>query len=386
MGCYETCSARPPALAFCFRLGTCAPRQLHPLAASFSLSLCPFIFSPSHDSRTEFFVHFPPLFLSLWLCCSSLALRMDSQRRLTFYPSQGNGTPAPTAETLLTSLSWVHRASILHLSFPDTCYVTTPLGVVFDRDYGTALWVAIRILKENLEITPDIVAFAQAHGLPNVPKLFSFPFYPGVNVLHSLFRDLNEAHELVGMAQRAGQETLEWLVALCRALEHESLRAGNALPPHTSHLLDYYRCLEWRNDDAASNACRALVPYRPGPPPPSPSFPTPFSGSGAAYHPSDPYLLPYPNGSAPFPTAAPVSSAPSGPAGTHAELLRLYRSLLGQEGVSGLDTAQLAASAAQLAAEEAARPTDAIVLTPGDSSDDPTFSARAAGPEVIEVD
>ena len=127
------------------------------------------------------------------------------------------------------------------------------------------------------------------------------------------------------------------------------------------------------------------MPYRPGPPPSSPSFPTPFSGSGASYNPADPYLLPYPNGSAPFPTAAPAPSV-SGPAGTHAELLRLYRSLLGQEGVSGLDTSQLAASAAQLAVEDAERPSDAIVLTPGDSSDGPAQSLRSSEPEIIEVD
>ena len=312
---------------------------------------------------------------------SSLALRSASSSR--------HAPAASPAASFLTALEWTYGCSILHFSFPESAYTSTPFGVVFDEDYATTLWTSLRLIRDNVRMSPEIVAFAVAHGIGKPPSLYHFPFTPGANVLRSLFRDLGEAHSHVAVAQRSGQEGLQWLVALCRALEHESLRVGAALPPHTTHLLDYYRCLTWHDEDASANTCRALVPYRaPGQSSSSSAFPTPFSGGGSSYDPADPYLIPFPNMSPYAPPASYAVPASSSLPSNRSELLTLFRSLLGQGGVPGLqgiDTVPLARLVEQMEAMQLAQGEDPMETAPTATTTPSPSPSPPPAPEVIEI-
>lgn len=258
-------------------------------------------------------------------------------------PAQLPAAARAAAQAYLTVTDWAAQCHPFAYQFGDTAYNATPFGCKFDGDYSTTLWTSIRMLVRDISISPDVIRFALEHGLRQPPPIFRFPFVDRVNILDSLFRDVSEAREFVTLVQHSGREALDWVVTLCRFLEQESVRAGAALPEGHNSLLSYYHSLTWRDDDAAANSCRAVVPYTPPPPPPAAGAtpgdsPMVYSGGAGAYSPLRPQVLPFPNRA--LPVSAPVSAAtvvlPAAAPATTSDLRRLFRALLGQEGVAGL--------------------------------------------------
>ena len=145
-------------------------------------------------------------------------------------------------------------------------------------------------------------------------------FLANVNFLRALFPDIASARKQVMMAQEAGRQALDWVLELIKCAEEDVILEGSGLPAGATSALDFYRCLTWRGDDAATNDCRALVPYdRSAVPSAGPALP--LAGAGAAYTPAQPRVLPR------LPAAA-------DPAVTAADFNNLFSTLMGQRGVS----------------------------------------------------
>ena len=262
---------------------------------------------------------------------------------LASYPPMA-GPQSPTAraaaEAFWNVLNWMAGLHIFAASFPESNYHITPFGCRFDRDFACTLWTTLRLLTRDITVSPDIIQFALTHGLRQPPPIFRFPFITEINILDILFPSYAEARDFVHLVQKTGREALEWVVQLCQVMERESVRAGASLPPTHQGFLTYYRTLTWRDDNDAPNPCRAMVPYQP-PPPSGPSeSPMVCSGGAGAYSPLQPFVLPSPN--TPLPVAgpsmsssavsSPVAPGPAAAPDTSADLCRLFRTLLGQEG------------------------------------------------------
>lgn len=242
-------------------------------------------------------------------------------------------TPPPRRPDNSTGTAWfeaiarIQGTHILSYPFPSEAFRVTPLGTVIDDELAVALWVALRLIYCQISIDKRIDDFSRSYGLGPVPGLFRFPFTYGINLLKVVFSSAVEARRQVAIAQTAGQIALSWLVSLCNILERQSTQGDNSLPGVNTGLIDYYRCLTWRAEDANVNQNRALVPYRPFipyAPPPSSTPAGPSSSNLTVYSPYQPQILPQ-------------SQVPAAPAfeGTgnisNEHILSLFRSMVDEQ-------------------------------------------------------
>ena len=214
----------------------------------------------------------------------------------------------------------LQSSHILWYDFPDAAFQQSPIGVLIEDNLSSAVYVAIRLIAGTITITDEVKHYATLRRLPPLPALFKFPFHANVNFLRALFPDMASARKQVMMAQEAGRQALDWVLELIKCAEEDVILEGSGLPAGATSALDFYRCLTWRGDDAATNDCRALVPYdRSNVPAAGPALP--LAGAGVAYTPAQPRVLPR------LPAAAE-------PAVTAADLNNLFSTLMGQRGVS----------------------------------------------------
>ena len=242
----------------------------------------------------------------------------------------GFHVPRVQPGAMLEALAMLQDSNILHMAFPPDAFHVTPCGTTVDRDLAICLWITVRLIQCRISITPDIVQFATQNGIGPPPSVFQYPFHYKINLLEGIFKTENEARANVIAVQTAGRNAMRWLMSFVGLIEKATILEGSNIPPQ----LEYLRCLNWREDDAAANPCRDIVPYNPNgpPPPPAPPFlhsPTPLAGMQLEYTPANsvlPALHRTPHvASEPFN----MSNMPA----TEAEIIAGIRELLGQEGV-----------------------------------------------------
>lgn len=126
------------------------------------------------------------------------------------------------------------------------------------NSYADALWLAVYLLRQQVNVNDRVVEACKHYGIPEPPPLMRLTLSLSYNPMRVIFTDRLAASRVIRRTQALAIEAVAWIHDIHRRFEDLS---RNTLPTSENPLLDFYRMLCWPDSDPGNtnNTCRSLI-------------------------------------------------------------------------------------------------------------------------------